>query len=380
MGVTKYIGQLLFANSIVEPTPIQALAIPEVLKGGDAIGIAQTGTGKTLAFGIPTLMRLTQSGQALILAPTRELAMQIDSALRFVGSTSALLIGGAPMDRQVKALARHPKLIIGTPGRVQDHLRQRTFNLKDIEIAILDEADRMLDMGFVTAIREVLSATPADCQTLLFSATMAPEVFQITKEFLTDPVILEVPRETLAADTVDQELIVVEHEDKAPTLAKLLNEESGSVLVFARTRHGARKIAKAINGQGHKAAEIHSDRTLAQRMSALAGFKSGEYRVLVATDIAARGIDVKGISLVVNYDIPECAEDYVHRIGRTGRAGLRGRAITIATPAQKRDVWDIEKLIGMKLDRSEHSQGEIGEFEHKKRGGKRQGRARFFNK
>ncbi|HLO98787.1 MAG TPA: DEAD/DEAH box helicase, partial [Fimbriimonas sp.] len=380
LGVSKVLAQLLFANSITDPTPIQTLAIPVVLQGGDTIGIAQTGTGKTLAFGVPTLMRLTQTGQALILAPTRELAMQIDSALRFVGATSALLIGGAPMDRQVRALAKRPKLIIGTPGRVQDHLRQGTFGLRNIEIAILDEADRMLDMGFVTAIREVLNATPAECQTLLFSATMAPEVMNITREFLTEPTVLEVPRETLTADTVDQELIVVDHEQKAHALSTLLSNEQGTVLVFARTRHGARKLAKSINDQGHTAAEIHSDRTLAQRITALNGFKSGLFRVLVATDIAARGIDVKGISLVVNYDIPECAEDYVHRIGRTGRAGARGRAITIATPAQKRDVWDIEKLISMKLDRSELSQGEIGDFVHKSRGGARQQRQRTWNR
>lgn len=348
---------------IMHPTPIQELAIPAALTKEDLIGIAQTGTGKTLAFGLPMLMTLEGNGQGLVLAPTRELAMQIEETYRKLGVRTALLIGGAPMNRQIQQLRSNAKVIIATPGRMQDHLNQRTVDLRNVQCVVLDEADRMLDMGFISAIREILSRVPESRQTMLFSATFPRIVEDIASDFMSNPERVEIKRDTLTADSIAQELIVVDKEAKPEVLARLLKKNLGTVLVFARTRHGARKIAKSINMQGHSAAEIHSDRTLAQRITALNGFKSGQFRVLVATDIAARGIDVKDISLVINYDIPEHADDYVHRIGRTGRAGKSGRAITIAAPDQHRDVRDIEKLISMRIPVSQESTHALPEWQ-----------------
>jgi ATP-dependent RNA helicase RhlE len=348
---------------IMHPTPIQMLAIPAALTKEDLIGIAQTGTGKTLAFGLPMLMNLEGNAQGLVLAPTRELAMQIEETFRKLGVRTALLIGGAPMPRQIQQIRSTPKVIIATPGRMQDHIKQRTTDLRHVQCVVLDEADRMLDMGFISAIREILSRVPAGRQTMLFSATFPRIVEDIASDFMTNPTRVEIQRDTLTSENITQELIVVDKDDKPEILNMLLRKNDGTVLVFARTRHGARKIAKSINQQGHTAAEIHSDRTLAQRIAALNGFKNGTYRVLVATDIAARGIDVKDISLVINYDIPECADDYVHRIGRTGRAGKKGHSITVATPDQHRDVRDIEKLIKMKLGSSEHSRAQLPEWQ-----------------
>jgi len=343
----------------IEPTPIQQEAIPLALTGTDLIGIAQTGTGKTLAFGLPIVSRLIEGTYALILAPTRELAEQIEQEFRKLGQRTALLIGGAPMPKQVSQLRARPSVVVATPGRLVDHMMQRTVDLRRVSIAVLDEADRMLDMGFAPSIRRILDATAGNRQTMLFSATMPSEILDLASQYLKDPKTVEIARAGTSAETVDQQVIVVRHEEKGPLMAEILHENDGTVLVFSRTRHGARKLAKAIREYGHTAAEIHSDRTLAQRREALAGFKGGKYRILVATDIAARGIDVKEISLVVNYDVPEHADDYVHRIGRTGRNGHEGRAITIAIPDQFRDVRDIEKLIGMEIPVSPRSTAEL---------------------
>lgn len=337
------------------PTPIQERAIPLALEGADVLGIAQTGTGKTLAFGLP-MAALLQPGQGgLVLAPTRELAMQIEETFHKLNVKTALLIGGAPMGNQVRQLRSNPRVVIATPGRLIDHMDSRTVNLGLISIVVLDEADRMLDMGFAPNIRKIMDATPAKRQTMLFSATMPKEIEELANRYLTNPVRVEVAPPGSTIDAIQQELVIVPHENKGALLSDLLAEHGGSVLVFARTRHGARKVAKAVRGFGHSAAELHSDRTLAQRRSALDGFKRGTYRVLVATDIAARGIDVKDITLVVNYDLPDNPEDYVHRIGRTGRAGASGIAITIATPEQHRDVKDIEKLLKLQLPLSKRS-------------------------
>lgn len=360
LALSSKLHDVLDRLAFVEPTPIQAKAIPPALDGRDLIGVAQTGTGKTLAFALPILHRLPElGGPALVLAPTRELALQIDEVFRKVGGAfglkTAVLIGGAPMNRQIGQLRARPAVIIATPGRLLDHLEQRTLSLSKVAIVVLDEADRMLDMGFAPAIRRIVAQTPDQRQTMLFSATMPPAIVDIAADFLQEPVRVEVERPGTMAERVSQELYVVEHLEKGAVLRDLLAENSGTVLVFARTRHGARKIAKHVRGMGHTAAELHSDRTLAQRRTALNGFKSGEFRVLVATDIASRGIDVKGISLVINYDLPEAAEDYVHRIGRTGRAGEEGRAITLATPEQRKDVWDIEKTIRAEIPLAEAS-------------------------
>lgn len=331
------------------PTPIQAEAIPVALQGRDLIGIAQTGTGKTLAFGLPMLCRLQKGSFGLVLAPTRELALQIDETLRRFQIKTALLIGGAPIAKQVGQLKARPTVVVATPGRLIDLMEQKVADLRRVSIVVLDEADRMLDMGFAPAIKRILNATPEERQTMLFSATMPKGVLDIAENYLRKPVRVEVAPPGSVTDLVKQELMVVAKDEKGDALSGLLKENKGSILVFTRTRHGARKLAKSIRFQGHTAAEIHSDRTQAQRKSALHGFKNGDYRILVATDIAARGIDVKDISLVINFDVPENPEDYVHRIGRTGRAGAEGRAVTLATPEQHGEVRDIEKLLKTEL-------------------------------
>jgi ATP-dependent RNA helicase RhlE len=355
MNLPKPLKVRLDRQGFRVPTPIQREAIPPAVEGRDVVGIAQTGTGKTLAFGIPMAVRLKPGQLGLVLAPTRELAQQIEETLHKLGLRTALLIGGAPMGRQVAQLRAKPGVVVATPGRLLDHMGQRTADLRHVAIAVLDEADRMLDMGFAPAIRQILDATPKSRQTMLFSATMPKEIEDLAKGYQRDPLRIEVARAGTAAELVDQVLFVVPHEDKVQVLKSLLEEHTGTVLVFTRTRHGARKLAKSIRNLGHTAAEIHSDRTLPQRREALAGFKSGKHRVLVATDIASRGIDVKEISVVINYDVPEHPEDYVHRIGRTGRAGATGKAVTLATPEQNRDVRDIEKLMKAEISLSPSS-------------------------
>jgi len=337
------------------PTPIQERAIPVALEGRDVIGIAQTGTGKTLAFGIPMLANLRNIQTGLVLAPTRELALQIDETLRKLGVKTAVLIGGAPMGHQVTQLRARPTVIVATPGRLEDHLAQRTLDLKMVAVAVLDEADRMLDMGFSAAIRRILDATPSARQTMLFSATMPKAIEELAQRYLKAPVKIEIDPQGTVADKVVQELFVVEKFDKPALLSELLGRHRGTVLVFSRTRHGAARLARTVRAQGHSAAELHADRTLSQRKAALESFKKGAVRVLVATDIAARGIDVKDISVVLNYDVPENPEDYIHRIGRTGRAGASGLAVTFASPDQHRDIRDIEKLLGTTITLSPDS-------------------------
>ena len=354
LDLSPKLHDLLDRLGFVTPTPIQEQAIPAALTGHDLIGLAQTGTGKTLAFTLPIIRRLKDlDGPALILVPTRELALQVHETVKKIadqfGIKSAVLIGGAPMGKQISQLRARPSIVIATPGRLIDHMQQRTLHLGRTRIVVLDEADRMLDMGFLPAIQRILRETPDARQTMLFSATMPDDIAQLASEFLVDPVRIEIERAGTVVDLVSQELYMVEHEEKGSLLKSLLDSNDGTVLVFSRTRHGARKVAKAVRDMGHTAAEIHSDRTLAQRRLALEGFKSGHHRVLVATDIAARGIDVKEIALVINYDLPDNPEDYVHRIGRTGRAGVKGRALTFAMPKQVRDVMGIEKITGSEI-------------------------------
>jgi ATP-dependent RNA helicase RhlE len=345
----------LKALGIHTPTPIQEQSIPIAMDGRDLFGIAQTGTGKTLAFALPIFENLEPGKQALVMAPTRELAEQIERTFWDLGFRTALLIGGAAMDRQVGWLRKKPPIIIATPGRLLDHLERRSANLKNISIVVLDEADRMLDIGFAPAIRRIMEQCPEERQTMLFSATLSQEVEGIALRHMSNPARVEIAQQGTTAENVEQELVVCEHERKHDVLKELMYENRGSMLVFTRTRHGARKIAKFTRDLGHAAVEIHSDRTLGQRREALEGFRSGRYRIMVATDVAARGIDVKEISMVVNFDVPEHAEDYVHRIGRTGRAGASGKAVTFVIPQQWKEVRDIEKLISMQIPDSPHS-------------------------
>lgn len=319
------------------------------------IGIAQTGTGKTLAFGIPMLERLTSGqGIGLIIVPTRELALQVEESLRPFANDlnlrTAVLIGGASMNIQLQILRKNPRIIIATPGRLIDHMERFRLSLSQVAVLVLDEADRMLDMGFAPQIKRILEAVPKERQTMLFSATMPEDIVSIANRHMKSPVRIEVAPAGTANAKVQQELFFVHKEDKPALLSACISQAPGTVIVFTRTKHGATKVNKMVQGFGIKSDEIHSNRSLAQRKRALSDFKTGRIRVLVATDIAARGIDVKDISLVVNYDIPENPDDYVHRIGRTGRAGAEGKAITFAMPDQRGDVRDIERLIRQAIE------------------------------
>ena len=336
------------------PTPIQTAAIPPVLAGHDLIGIAQTGTGKTAAFVLPILQRLAQSApsrhpRALIVAPTRELAAQIEEHVRSLGKQMrircATIFGGVGERPQIDAVRRGVDVIVATPGRLLDLINSKHVTLHAVQIAVLDEADRMLDMGFLPQIRRVVSTLPRTRQTLLFSATLSKDIEKVTAEFLNNPETVEIGRRSNPADTVTQLLYPVPKSRKVDLLIHLLKDQTlDSVLVFSRTKHGADKIARKLSMANIKAATIHSNRSQTQRMQALDAFKSGKCRVLVATDIASRGIDVEGISHVVNFDFPMHPEDYVHRIGRTGRAQAIGDAISFVTPDDESAVRDVERM------------------------------------
>lgn len=351
LGIAPGILEVLTKLHFIIPTPIQAQSLPIALEGKDMMGIAQTGTGKTLAFGIPLVQHALKNTQSLglVIAPTRELAQQINETVKKIGSSlhikTAMLIGGESIVHQIRDLRRNPHIIIGTPGRIIDHTEQKTVNLSNVSMLVLDEADRMLDMGFAPQLQRILSLVPQKRQTMLFSATMPEQIVAIARDYLKLPIRVEIARSGTTAAGVTQELFFVPQEEKPRLLEKLLQEYKGSVLVFSRTKYSAKKIALLIRALGHTASEIHSNRSLNQRREALEGFKVGRYRVLAATDIAARGIDVSNIELVLNYDLPEAAEDYVHRIGRTARAGVKGHAISFARPNQSHDVRAIERLI-----------------------------------
>lgn len=359
LGIAPKILDILEHINFKVPTPIQLKAIPLGVEGKDIIGVAQTGTGKTHSFAIPVIQRLLQiKGKALILAPTRELALQINEAFQGLAQPFAIktacLIGGAPMYNQVQALRKNPRVVTATPGRLLDHMKQWNIMLDDVGILVLDEADRMLDMGFAPQIEQIFRFLPKIRQTMLFSATIPKEIMEITSKYMKLPVSVEIAPSGTTAELVTQELFIVRKEFKLRLLGKILEQFHGSVLLFSRTKHNAAKIARSIRDMGYSASEIHSNRSLTQRCQALEGFKSGRYRVLVATDIAARGIDVTGIELVVNFDLPDDAQNYVHRIGRTARAGHKGHAISFATPDQASDVRDIEKIIRRVLPISKH--------------------------
>ncbi|MBI4599938.1 DEAD/DEAH box helicase [Candidatus Uhrbacteria bacterium] len=331
------------------PTPIQHGAIPPAIEGRDILGIAQTGTGKTLAFAVPLIQRLSVTGRGLIIVPTRELALQVDETFRKLGRTIGLktvvLIGGGHMDTQLRTLRTYPHVIIGTPGRINDHIERKTLKLDAVSVLVLDEADLMLDMGFMPQINRILETVPKIRQTMLFSATMPPAIGKLAATYMTEPVRVEIARSGSIPEMIEQEVRYVDAKGKTALLDALLKERHGSAIVFVRSKHGAKKLCTDLNHLTYTATEIHSNRTLAQRRFALDGFKAGKKRVLVATDIAARGIDVSSVALIVNYDLPENPEDYIHRIGRTGRAGLKGHAVSFATPAQRHLVYRIERLM-----------------------------------
>lgn len=378
LGIGEKMLTVLERAGFVTPTPIQSQVIPVGLAGRDVIGIAQTGTGKTLGFGVPMIERIVRDdGLGLILLPTRELALQVNETIQKIGRPfgmhSAVLIGGDSMGRQIRDLRLRPHIVVATPGRLIDHLKQGTIKLDHVNILVLDEADHMFDIGFAPQIREIIRKVPKERQTMLFSATMPDEIARLAAEHMELPLRIEVARAGSTADTVDQEIIIVSRGSKVALLTKILGESTEQVIVFTRTKHGAKNLTTALRGAGFTAVEIHSNRSLGQRREALDGFKKHKYRVLVATDIAARGIDVKDIGLVVNFDLPEQSDDYVHRIGRTGRAGKAGKAISFATPDQHRDIVDIERLIRREIPKKSHEGISIDPSLRSERGGRRGG-------
>jgi len=348
------------ALGFTEPTPIQKQAIPVVLDGGDIIACAETGTGKTAAFLLPILQMLGANKnrpgtKVLVLSPTRELANQTEAACRQFapkGITCTAIIGGAGYKRQMDSLKRGAHIIIATPGRLIDFMDQGLIDFRGLSHLVLDEADRMLDMGFLPSIKRIVKTIPAKRQTLFFSATMSPEIEHIAYSMLKDPTIIEVSPRGKAAALVEQTAYPVAQQSKMPLLLDLLDKEDfDRVLVFTRTKRGADRLAHILEKRSHKSNRIHGDRSQSQREAALRAFKSGHTNVLVATDVAARGIDIDSVSHVINYDIPEAPEDYVHRIGRTGRAGNKGRAITLFTVAEEHSMRAIERLTGERVER-----------------------------
>ena len=342
-----------------EPTPIQKQAIPTILEGEDLIGCAETGTGKTAAFLLPTIQKIAsqkKSGvKVLIVAPTRELVSQITQSYIELANSKlrcATIIGGANINKQMNALRRGVSVIIATPGRLLDHVKRGTINLSTVNTLILDEADRMLDMGFLPAIQEIVALVPKDRQTLLFSATVSDSIKSLAYSMMNDPKVVEVSRKNLTARTVKQHVYPVAAHSKTALLLHLLEKNSYErVIIFTRTKRGADRVAHILTAREMNANRIHSNRSQSQREKALRDFKKGKVKIMVATDIASRGIDVEAVSHVVNYDVPETPEDYVHRIGRTGRAGNVGKAISLVTPGEEMALREIEKLTKQKVER-----------------------------
>jgi ATP-dependent RNA helicase RhlE len=360
LGLYPALERRCEALGYIDPTPIQKQAIPLILRGSDLIGCAETGTGKTAAFLLPLIQKIfSTSGagvRALILAPTRELASQIATSLQAFDAKgrvrSATLIGGASMGRQLEGLRRATPVVIATPGRLLDHIARGTINLSQVEMFVVDEADRMLDMGFWPSINEIIERLPEQRQTLFFSATMSRDIEKLARSTMQHPEIIEAGQRGRAAETVDQSAYPVAMESKTALLLHLLEREHYSrVLVFTRTRRMAERLSHILAAREHRVDRIHADRTQSQREAALRGFKEGRYRVLIATDIASRGIDVEAVSHVINYDVPEAPEDYVHRIGRTGRAGNAGRAVTLITPIEELSMSAIERFTGQAIER-----------------------------
>lgn len=385
LGIAPKLLGILDRLKFITPTPIQSRAIPSGLEGQDIVGIAQTGTGKTLAFGIPLVQRvMATGGGALVLVPTRELAQQVSEVFQQIvrpfGLTTVVIIGGASMGAQIQALRKKPKVIIATPGRLNDLLGQRAADLSRVNLLVLDEADRMFDMGFAPQVHQILRQIPRERQTMLFSATMPQDIVRLATSCMKLPIQVEIAPSGTAAEHVSQEVYIVREESKKTLLGLLLAQYRGSILIFTRTRIKARRITRAIYEMHHKAAEIHSDRSMAQRREAIEGFKNGRFRILVATDIAARGIDVKNIEVVINYDLPEDPENYVHRIGRTGRAGLEGLAISFATPDQASELAAIERLTQKPIRIGRHPEFPEEQLYRPVRGASKGGRVRSFGR
>lgn len=367
LGLTAPILEMLAAERYTIPTPIQAQAIPHVLAGRDLLGIAQTGTGKTAAFALPILHRLDAQRRAaprrgcrvLVLAPTRELASQIDDAVRTygrgIGVSSTVVFGGVGATPQIRKMANGVDVLVATPGRLLDHMQQGNIRLDGVEVIVLDEVDRMLDMGFILPVRRIVAATPACRQTLLFSATMPDDIRKLAADLLDDPVEVAVAPVASTVELIEQQVIHVAAREKPALLASLLGDQAvARALVFTRTKRGADRVTRHLTAAGVPASAIHGNKSQGQREQALAAFRSGHARVLVATDIAARGIDVDGITHVINFELPNIPESYVHRIGRTARAGAAGTAISFCDVEEREYLRDIEKLIRCRLPVGQH--------------------------
>ncbi len=358
LGLAPKVVDGVRAAGYTVPTPIQLRAIPVILEGRDLIGSAQTGTGKTAAFALPIISRLGQRGalRALVLEPTRELAAQVETAIRdyarFTNLRTVVLFGGTGYGRQDQVLRQGADIVVATPGRLLDQIKRGMLRLSQIEILVLDEADRMLDMGFLPDVRRLVERCPRARQTMLFSATIPPEIEQLCNWALRNPETIEIGQRRSPAETVTHALYAVDIGQKQELLEELLRRtDYDQVLIFCRTKHGADRVARKLNQEGHAVAVLHSNRTQSERERALNGFRDGRYEVMVATDIAARGIDVEQISHVINFDVPHHPEDYVHRIGRTGRAQSVGDAFTIMTGEDVQEIAAIERFIGQKIPR-----------------------------
>jgi ATP-dependent RNA helicase RhlE len=359
LQISNYIKEQLSSARFSTPTPVQAAAIPQALAGKDVLATAQTGTGKTLAFLIPImeqmLQKITPGITALVLVPTRELAMQVldqYNALRGKQlSPAALVVGGLPEAKQLKAIRDGARLIVATPGRLEDYLGRKLINFRALRVLVLDEADRMLDMGFLPSIRRIAAVLPKQRQTMCFSATLEASVAHLVHDYMRNPVRLAFGSTLKPSENVRIQAFEVARDRKQEVLQRLLAKETGRCLVFARTKRGAEKLANSLNREGFAAAMIHGDRSQSQRTAALTGFQKGRYRVLVATDLASRGIHVQDIAHVINYDLPEIAENFIHRVGRTGRAGKSGLASTLFGWDQRAEVLQLERTLGIRMER-----------------------------
>ena len=370
LSISPSLKERLTAARFSTPTPVQAAAIPKALEGRDVIATAQTGTGKTLAFLIPVMEKLSAQSAAgiaaLVLVPTRELAMQVVAQYDALGSgqtePAALVVGGLPEGRQLDAIRRGARLVVATPGRLQDYMDRKLVSVAGVKTLVLDEADRMLDLGFLPAIRRILSAVPTERQTLCFSATMDGAIVLLVRNYTRNPVRLSFGSTLKPSENVRLQAFEVADGEKPDLLSRLLNRENGRCLVFSRTKRGTERIAKSLKRQGINAAMIHGDRSQSQRTAALTGFQRGQYRVLVATDLAARGIHVQDIAHVINYDLPEVAENFIHRVGRTGRAGERGVASTLFVREQRTELVELERTLGIRMERLSTNVGPFGEI------------------
>lgn len=349
--------QKLTKNNFTTPTPVQAAAIPPALEGKDVLATAQTGTGKTLAFLLPMIEKLSETKnrdiEALVLLPTRELAMQVHEQyekLRLPLPKAALVIGGLPERRQIAAVRSGARLVVATPGRLEDLVGRKLIDLRKVKILVLDEADRMLDMGFLPAIRRILAVLPRERQTLCFSATLEASVANLVRDCMRNPVRVALGSVLKPAESVDLQAFEIDSSEKLDALRQLLYAEKGQTLVFARTKRRTERLARDLVRDGFSAAMIHGDRSQSQRTGALAGFEEGRYKVLVATDVAARGIDVE-VAHVINYDLPQVAEDFIHRVGRTGRAGSRGLASSLISGVEVLELKQIERTLKLRIDR-----------------------------